>query len=222
MSELVGKGSKERWYPCSMFRIRAHFNCYEINGSLCPEASHIISNIGYNLQYIEYLKKTLKELNLSEVLQIQTFKSLIVIGASVVEAICFLIYTNEGLGNDDNWIEFQTIGKSNFNLEGETFKSETKIYKKVNHPIPSNTSFKTLIRKIEKKKILDQETQFFKDVNHLRRLRNKIHLQDTSIGSTDYHSFWTEEYQLVMKILKLILNDPIFKNSPNAERVSQL
>ena len=72
-------------------------------------------------------------------------------------------------------------------------------------------TFDQMIKKIETKKVLKQENQFFKDLNHLRKLRNRIHLQETkTIGKTDYYSFWIPEYNLSKKNLLLLLLDEIF------------
>lgn len=48
-----------------------------------------MSNIAYNLQYLEYLQQTVKELSLSSVLLTQTYKSYIIVAVSVIESILF-------------------------------------------------------------------------------------------------------------------------------------
>jgi len=219
MSELIGSGSKERWYPISIHLIKNHLENYEINENHCPDSEYIIANISYNIQYIEYLRKTLNELNLSEVLQVQTIKSFIIISTSIIEAIFYLICCNENLRKRIVWKDFKVIGKSDFVLDSNSFKSETKLYKKNTEIEYESMTFDQMIKKIESKKILNQETQFFKDLNHLRKLRNKIHLQETkTIGKTDYKTFWRPEYNLSKKNLRLLLQDDLFmKNIWNIE-----
>lgn len=211
MRKLIGSGYKERWYPIPISEIKSHLSKYVIDEELCPDSKYIIANISYNIQYIEYLRKTLNELNLSEVLQIQTIKSFIVISTSIIEAIFYLICCNENLRKKLVWKEFKTIGKSEFLINGKQIKSETKLFeKKIDSGFESMT-FDQMIKKTETKKILKQENQFFKDLNHLRKLRNKIHLQETkTIGKTDYNSFWRPEYNLSKKNLRLLLLDKIF------------
>ncbi|PKB43616.1 hypothetical protein AX016_1820 [Cellulophaga sp. RHA19] len=212
MSELIGSGHEERWYPIPIHKIKNHFSKYVIDEELCPDSKYIIANISYNIQYIQYLRKTLNELNLSEVLQIQTIKSFIVISTSIIEAIFYLICCNENLRKKIIWKEFKTIGKSEFLLDGKKLKSETKLFEKNADSGFESLTFDQMIKKIETKKILKQENQFFKDLNHLRKLRNKIHLQETkTIGKTDYNSFWRPEYNLSKKNLRLLLLDEIFK-----------
>lgn len=219
MSKLIGTGYEERWYPIPIDKIKSHLSKYEIDDELCPDSKYIIANISYNIQYIQYLRKTLNELNLSEVLQIQTIKSFIVISTSIIEAIFYLICCNENLRKKLIWKEFKTIGKSEFLIDGKHFKSETKLFdKNVDSGFESMT-FDQMIKKIETKKVLKQENQFFKDLNHLRKLRNRIHLQETkTIGKTDYNSFWRPEYNLSKKNLRLLLLDEIFiANEGNIE-----
>jgi hypothetical protein len=211
MSKLTGSGYEERWYPIRIHKIKSHLSKYVIEDELCPDSKYIIANISYNIQYIQYLRKTLNELNLSEVLQIQTIKSFIVISTSIIEAIFYLICCNENLRKKLIWKEFKTIGKSEFLIDGKQMKSETKLYDKNVEPGFESMTFNQMIKKIETKKVLKQETQFFKDLNHLRKLRNNIHLQETKkIGKTDYNSFWRPEYNLSKKNLRLLLLDEIF------------
>lgn len=74
MSELIGNGYEEKWYPIPKHKIKSHISKYVIDDELCPDSKFIIANISYNIQY---LRKTLNKLNLSEVLQIQTIKALL-------------------------------------------------------------------------------------------------------------------------------------------------
>ena len=211
MSELVGNGSKERWYPNSVGGLKRYLSNYEINEYLCADSKYVIANISYNLQYIEYLRKTLNELNLSIVLQVQTIKNFIIISTSIIEAIFYLICCNEGLRKENIWKEHKTTGKSEVNHEGSMLKFETKLYIKNSNPDFEILTFDQMIKKIERKKLLNQKNQFFKDLNHLRKLRNKIHLQETQlIGRTDYNSFWRPEYELSKLNLRNLLLDDLF------------
>lgn len=212
MSELIGQGYKERWYPISIHKTKSHLSKYLIDEELCPDSKNVIANISYNIQYIQYLRKTLNELNLSEVLQIQTIKSFIVISTSIIEAIFYLICCNESLRKKVMWKEFKTVGKSEFSVNGKKIKTETKFFEQNMDSEFESMTFDQMIKKIESKKILKQENQFFKDLNHLRKLRNKIHLQETNnIGTTDYKTFWRPDYTLSKKNLRLLLLDDIFK-----------
>ena len=85
MSQLVGENSRDRWYPNSVIELKDYlYSCKKLNNDLI---SGLVSNLAYNIQYIEYLRKTLRELNLSTVLKTQTIKSFIITSLSIIEAL---------------------------------------------------------------------------------------------------------------------------------------
>lgn len=85
MSQLVGKNSHDRWYPNSIKSLKQYLiTCDSLNNEYKTE---LVSNLAYSFQYLEYLSKTLRELNLSSVLVNQTIKSFIVFSAALIEAL---------------------------------------------------------------------------------------------------------------------------------------
>lgn len=212
MSNLVGKGSKERWYPNSMQSLRQHLSGYKINSDDFPELLDIKANVCYNLQYIEYLRKTLLELNLSEVLMIQTIKSFIVTSVSILEAYFYIICKNESLLKKVEWKEEKSISKSDLRIEDNKYRIESMLFKEIEELEYEKPTLDKLNKIIERKNLLNLDHQFFKDLNHLRKLRNKIHLQEISeSGGTDYRSFWLPEYNLSKNCLRMFLLNDIFK-----------
>jgi hypothetical protein len=210
MSNLIGKNSHDRWYPNPIFKLKNHLEGYQTKTEFL-EKNDIQANVCYNLQYIEYLRKTLNELNLSEVLQIQTIKSFIVISVSIIEAYFYIIVCNETLRKKIEWIENKTLNKSEFEIEKTKYHIESKLFKKTNGTAYEKPTFDFMIKTIESNNILKIDHQFFKDLNHLRKLRNKIHLQEIGeIGKTDYKSFWLPEYNLSKKCLKMFLINDLF------------
>lgn len=82
MSQLVGENIRDRWYPNSVIELKDYLlSCKKLNNDLI---SGFVSNLAYNIQYIEYLRKTLRELNLSTVLKTQTIKSFIITSFSII------------------------------------------------------------------------------------------------------------------------------------------
>lgn len=211
MSNLIGKGYKERWYPNSISSIEIHLYKYKIDKENCPNEQAVRSNISYNIQYLEYLRKTLNELNLTSVLQIQTIKSFIVISTSIIEAVFYLICCQENLRKKLDWREFKITKTQNIIIDTFLINSETKVFEKIENVVYEELTFTQMTQKIENGKILDIDNQFFKDLNHLRKLRNKIHLQENvKVAKTDYKTFWLPEYKLAKKNLKLLLTNKIF------------
>lgn len=221
MSNLIGNGCKERWYPNAIHQLKAHLQGYEIDTSEFSEVGKILSNISYNLQYIEYLRKTLLELNISGVIKIQTIKSFIVTNVSIIEAVFYLICLKENLRTPSKWTDYRIINKSEVQIENETYRIETSLFKKNEDGGFDNLTFDQMIKKIEKKKILNCNHQFFADLNHLRKLRNKIHLQELGEikGKTDFNSFWIHEFNLAKACTRQVLTDDIFKGKNFNEKL---
>lgn len=93
MSQLVGKDSRDRWYPNSINDLKDYILTYHnLNND---NKSGLVSNLAYNFQYIEYLRKTLLELNLSTVLKTQTIKSFIITSLSIIEALIIEISSSK-------------------------------------------------------------------------------------------------------------------------------
>lgn len=217
MSELVGKGSKERWYPIAVSTIKSYIGRYDIPDEDCPVKAKIISNIAYNIQYIEYLQKTLRELNLSSVLFNQSVKTVIIVSVSVIEAILYLVCCKNGLTNKNKKKLIKSVC-NDINLDGVNYTAHTKYYKIGTEGDVEILKLEQMITKVERKKqCINVPGQFFKDMNHLKRLRNKIHLQaiDSEL-KTDLDAFWEKEGKLACKNLSIILAADIF-SVPHSE-----
>jgi hypothetical protein len=213
MISLVGNSSHDRWYPNPVDNLRKHFSIFEFSNSEFKESNLIISNICYNLQYLEYLRKTLNELNLSSVLLIQTIKTYIINSISIIEACFFMILIKEGHFKKCNYYDFKKLNNTYFKIEEEKFCLESKILKRSDNGKYKKPTFDQMIKRIESKKILKIDNQFFSDLNHLRKLRNKIHLQEIDKpGKSDYSTFWKPEYNLAKKNLYLFLICEYFKS----------
>jgi hypothetical protein len=213
-TRLTGKNSNDRWYPNSIESITNHLSEYNYLNKDFTERKYIQSNIAYNIQYIEYLRVTLNELNLSGVLKTQTIKTFIITSLSVIEGFFHIIFVEEKLSkNKINWVETKSSESPHFLVDDKKMKMVSTLYIEEKSCINPNLKFQQLIRAIETSKKIDVDVQFFKDLNHLRRLRNKIHLQDIHIDGkpkTDFSSFWITEYNLCKKCLHTLFTNPIF------------
>ena len=79
-----------RWYPISIDFYRNDVS----QGILKDLGLQYRSNIAYSLQYLEYLELQLKELNLSSVIISMIFKNFIIVAASIVEIIFYILSEN--------------------------------------------------------------------------------------------------------------------------------
>jgi hypothetical protein len=60
-------------------------------------------NICYNLQYLEYVDKTIKELELTTVLTTMSYKIFVVISASIIEGILYHEVKSQKLESKSFW-----------------------------------------------------------------------------------------------------------------------
>lgn len=91
-----GTDHRTKWYPISIERWNEVLNCFSYDGNQILPDKDIRKNIAYNLQYLEYLEQTIEEISLSAVLLKQTYKSYIIVGIGVVEALLFFINAATG------------------------------------------------------------------------------------------------------------------------------
>ncbi len=91
-----GTDSKTKWYPVSIERWNEVLNCFSYDGNQILPDKDLRKNIAYNLQYLEYLEQTIKEISLSTVLTKQTYKSYIIVAIGVVESLLYFLNAATG------------------------------------------------------------------------------------------------------------------------------
>lgn len=84
-----GTTSKDKWYPIPVNKWTRLLGALEAHGSTLIPDPDLRKNLAYNLQYLEYLQQTIRELSLSTVLVKQTYKSYIIVGTGILESILF-------------------------------------------------------------------------------------------------------------------------------------
>jgi hypothetical protein len=96
-------GAATRWYPTPVDTWQAALAEYNVGTvQLIPELD-LRRNLAYNLQFIEYLQQTLKELSLSAVLTTQTYKSYLIFAGGIVESLLYFLNVARG-GTDKKFI----------------------------------------------------------------------------------------------------------------------
>jgi hypothetical protein len=81
-------------------------------------------------------------------------------------------------------------------------------------PVDGEMSFDAMCKKAESKKLLGVGTDVYKILNHLRKLRNKVHLQIVEGKfESDWHSFSTEKATLMKQALYGVLTSSLFTPS---------
>jgi hypothetical protein len=91
-----GMNSATQWYPIPVATWRRTISSFSFRDEPLIVDQNVISNLSYNLQYMEYIHQCLIELKLSAVLERQSIKSYVIVTVSVVE--CLLYHLNRSSG----------------------------------------------------------------------------------------------------------------------------
>ena len=213
---LTLSSNTDKWYPNSVGGLESHLsylikeNSYFSNS----QTRGIKKNIAYSLQYIEFLYRVMKDINLSSVLYTQNIKSFVVHGAATIEAICNFVAITNGYGKKTHWENITKNETNEYKIDSITYKNKTEIYKKSANEISEQMTFDQLAKKVEIKKLFGTAFPVYSKIKPLRQLRNKIHIHDAEHSSdTDWYNFNKNEYDLVKEVLYEILASEVFADS---------
>ncbi len=218
--------SKLRWYPESL----ENFKSLLRKGSLSHMGDEIQRNLGYSLQYLEFLDLQLKELVLSGVIETMVSKNFVITSVSIIEAILEEIVKNNNWHTKEN---FEVVGKAIYSNEfidedGSRKKIRTEILKELPEPKEVQMKFDDIIKKIKsknknkKKKVLNLNHDELLALDRFRKLRNKVHLSNVEPGKTNWHEFSKDEYITVKFLLHSILTDINLENQDKHKYISFL
>lgn len=203
-----------KWYPVAIHKIDELLSKVIYSGRGYRHTYALRRNIAYNLQYIEYLDRTVQDLKLSEVLVTQTWKTLVITGSGVVECLLNYLLIARGLQAKSEW-ELVVVAPGNQKImEGESRKVDSYIYRKRPSPTNSQMTFDAMLKKAKSKKILGTAPNLYSDLDRLRPLRNRVHLQQISSDfDTDYNAFNWNDAVTMARVLKEIFTSNIFRPS---------
>jgi hypothetical protein len=181
-----------------------------------------VRNIGYNLQYLEYLSHTIDEhLGGTEPLHVTvltlTYKTFVITGMGIVEAILWYLLKRADQHSRNEW---GTVSETTneFTENGREFMIVTTIRRKLDAPQDVEMSLDHMTRRVEKKKLLGVDGQVYKDLNHLRKLRNRVHIHDVQHDKdTDWWKFSNKDVKLMKGVLNSILRSELFKPEDDYE-----
>lgn len=174
-----------------------------LDDGLLKHHKAFISNIGYSLQYLQFLNFQLEETALHSTVKSQTIKSFIVTGMGVVESLTWYFLASNNFLKKESWsIVRASKSSSVFSIGGKQHRVVTRIEELRDSPIEKEITLKEMLQLFEKNKPVVATPEFYKDLNYLRKLRNKVHLQSINHGSdTDWNSFKESEMKLMKKNL---------------------
>lgn len=206
MSELCKKCSEEReWVPTLIDKLKKGLKSivyYEGNERIVAMGK----NICYNLQYIQYLEKTLREIHMTSVIEKQTCKTYIITCVGIIEALFYYLIVKNGLINTCEWSVVKTVKSSLFKLDNNEYKTETSYLKRNLNVEEMDPTLDSMIKKVEKRNLTTLDHSIFPKLKNHRHLRNRIHLQCVlHAQDTDYNVFSKQDCYEIREILYLLL-----------------
>lgn len=215
---LTLKNQKGIWYPTPISCLESHFGVFIIEIPLftIEKITPLKKNLAYNMQYIEFLDRLIKDIKLSSVLWKLNVKSFVIHSAAVVEGIFNYLVISKGYGKNNEWVSYKNFGSISYEINGDIYKQDTEILKKITPPILVEMTFDQMANKVENKHLLGNVPELYRKISRLRKLRNKIHLiGNQNLYDTDYHNFSITQYTLAREVLYEILTCSLFSASPN-------
>lgn len=207
--------SEDRWYPVLLDNYKEVID----KGALSNMDDKIRRNIGYSLQYLEFLDVQIKELVLSGVIKTMIYKNYVITSVSIIESLLEEIIRFNKLQSKDYFeVQGGSIDSNEFkDLDGKLKKIRTQILVKLDKPKEIQMKFDDIIKKIQSKnkknKILNVNHDVILALKRFRQLRNKVHLSNVEEGKTNWHEFSNKEYVTVKFLLRSILTAENLQNS---------
>lgn len=194
----------KRWHP----RPVDDFKNVVKQGLLENVNKSILSNIAYNLQYLQYLQLQMDELKLHSIVECLLYKTYIITSMSIIEAIFNqVLKCTDEIPQTDGWECIKQVKSTEFEESQKFYRLETSIFLK-SEPKDKQIDFNTMINRIKDKKLLSLDSSRFPDIKKLQKLRNRVHLQIVEGSSdTDYYKFNLSDVKLAKKTLYSILTD---------------
>lgn len=181
----------------------------------------LISNLGYNLQYIEFLDCQCREKDLHSTIQALTFKTFVIISMSVIEGLSFYLLTVNGKAKMRKWKETKEWISNGINFNQTKTRVRTILETEMITPVTDIMTLDWMITKMQKSDLLSLSKDVYGTLAYLRKLRNKVHVYNVANASdTDWNSFCLEDYTKCKKVLGSIIQSKIF--SPSAEDIKKL
>lgn len=223
MSVLVRKDEQQdAWYPVPIEKLDDFLNKVIVNGTPYAHPYALRRNIAYNLQHIEFLHKCLSDLKMSNVLQTQTWKTILLVGCGIMESLLHFLLVKKELHATTEWELSVVLSGNPKNVDRILTKADVHIFTKLEPPVPVQMKFDSILQKAKAKKLLGSASTIYSQLGKLRKLRNKVHLQATDNPTdTDWNSFSKSEVTDIDAILFSVFTSNIFRPSTQEKRYFQ-
>jgi hypothetical protein len=174
-----------------------------------------IRNICFSFQYMEYIKQNINS-NPHPLIVNQLTKTFIISGCSAIESILWMLLKGNDINRKITWTELQRRETNRFRDEGKEYKFEVAHYRKLDEPVDAEMKFIDMCKIAEKSKILGGNSDIYAKLNHLRKLRNRIHIHAVQHDrDNDFWTFSKEDLAVMELVLIAVLNSCVFEPYPN-------
>lgn len=185
------------------FRVIKDNNEFHTSYELCK-------NLSYNCQYLEFLSNALNN-RIHNSLRTEFIKTYVIIGMSIIESILYYFLKSKNLHKTNNYCEISVLQTNDKKVNNTWIRAVTTIYKKLDIPIEEEMNLDIMLKKSESNKVLGNDTDVYKELNRLRKLRNKVHLYLIEKNfDTDWNNFSLKELQLIKIALYKVLFSEVF------------
>jgi hypothetical protein len=178
-------------------------------------------NIGYALQYLEYLLETIPAGQHATVIMCLQ-KSFVITGGSILEAILWYTVKAAGLHKTIDWDEVAKVETTPYVIGLDTVKTRTVLLKKQTVPSNAEMTFDSLIKIAKKNTLLvGFSAADYDDLHECRKLRNSVHVHLVdNHGVTDWYRITNTDVDLMKRMLHQMLNMPPFSTHPNVTAIT--
>lgn len=211
--------SEGTWYPVAIHQYETLLEKVISRGSGYTHVYALRKNIAYNLQYLEFLQRSLEDLKLSSVIEKQIWKNFIIIGCGIIESLLHFLLIAKKHHKTTEWeLKLVAPGQTK-NIDGKQVRIDSHVYRKLSSPKNDQMTFDSMIKRAEKKKVLGGDHAVYARLNNLRALRNRIHLQE--IGNpldTDWNSVEKNDFHTMSSVLKAVFSGAVFQPTADQKR----
>lgn len=216
--------AKATWYPASISSLADYLGRHIKSTKGFRKPALLRRNIAYNLQYLHLLKVSLAELRLSSVLATQTCKMFVLVGMSILEAVLHYELRIRELEKRSTWRRCGPPAISQVKLEGKQYRLESQYLDWASPPLSESMDLRWMLQRAEDQKIFGDDKAIYRQLAHLRKQRNKVHLHLVEeLDDTDWGSFDGDQVAIMGKLLHQVLTlDAYFPSEEDLARLSFL
>ena len=202
-----------KWYPVPVSKLTDYLGWYIQNSTNYSHSYALKRNIAYNLQHLEFMDRCLNDLSISSVIRTQIWKTMIIVGCGIIESILHYVLVTKNEHSVRNWSLKTKLVSNEKIVDGASVKIESHYFEKLSEPQQIEMTFDTMAQKAKAKNLLGTNKKIYRELNSLRPLRNRVHLQSIEHSvDTDWNAFNYADVSKMMKVLYFVItNQSLFE-----------